>query len=340
MRAAVLTQPGEMLEIKEVPRPTPGPGQVLVKVAACGVCHTDLHYIEHGVPTFKPPPVILGHEASGTVAELGEGVDGLDVGTRILVPAVVTCGKCRFCRMGRENICTSMVMFGNHVDGAYAEYFLAPAKDVFSLPDSVPLEEGSVIADAISTPYHAVVNRGNVRAGDVVVVFGCGGVGINAVQMAATCGAKVIAVDISEKKLDWAKAFGASECVNASEHARVSKVIKKLTGGGADVAFEVIGRPETIEAAFDCVRPGGRLVVVGYTDKPVSLSAAKIMFREVEVVGSLGCRPVDYPRIIQMCAEGNIKVKDMVTHRFGLEDISEAFRLMHTGESLRSIVIP
>ncbi len=340
MRAAVLTRPGAMLEIKEVPTPTPGPGQVLVKVAACGVCHTDLHYIEHGVPTFKPPPIILGHEASGTIAELGDRVEGFEVGTRVLVPAVVTCGTCRYCRVGRENICTSMVMFGNHVDGAYAEYFLAPAKDVFRLPDSVPLEEGSVIADAISTPYHAVVNRGNVRAGDVVVVFGCGGVGINAVQIAATCGAKVIAVDISEKKLAWAKSFGASECVNASEHSRVSKVIRKLTGGGADVAFEVIGNPETIEAAFDCVRPGGRLVVVGYTDKSISLSAGKIMFREVEVVGSLGCRPVDYPRLIQMCAEGKVRVKETVTHRFALEDISEAFAVMKDGASLRSIVVP
>jgi len=340
MRAAVFTEPGLMPTVQEVPTPVPGPGEVLIKVAACGVCHTDLHYIEHGVPTVKPPPIILGHEASGIVAALGEGVEGPEEGARVLVPAVVTCGKCSFCREGRENICTSMVMFGNHVDGAYAEYFLAPAKDIFVLPESVPLVEGAVIADAVSTPYHAVVNRGKVRPGDVIVVFGCGGVGINAIQIAATIGAHVVAVDISDKKLEWAKHFGASECVNASEHPRVSKVIRKLTGGGADVVFEVIGRPETIESAFDCVRAGGRLVVVGYTDKPVNLSAAKIMFREMEVIGSLGCRCVDYPRIIQMCADGLIKVDEIVTHQFALENLADAFAVMKNGESLRSVVIP
>lgn len=340
MRAAVFTEPGVMPTVQEVPTPVAGPGQVLIKVAACGVCHTDLHYIEHGVPTVKPPPIILGHEASGTIAALGDGVEGLEVGTRVLAPAVVTCGTCTHCRNGRENICTSMVMFGNHVDGAYAEYFLAPAKDIFELPESVPLEEGAVIADAVSTPYHAVVNRGKVRPGDVVVVFGCGGVGINAIQIAVTCGARVVAVDITDKKLEWAKSFGAAECVNASEDPRVSKTIRSLTGGGADVVFEVIGRPETIESAFDCVRSGGRLVVVGYTDKPVSLSAAKIMFREIDVLGSLGCRCVDYPRIIQMCADGLVKVDEMVTHRFPLEDLEGAFAVMKSGESLRSIVVP
>ncbi len=340
MRASVLVEQGVMPTVQEVPMPTPGPGQVLIKVAACGVCHTDLHYIEHGVATVQPPPIILGHEASGIVEAQGEGVADPDIGTRVLVPAVVTCGRCRSCREGRENICTSMVMFGNHVDGGYAEYFLAPAKDVFELPGSVPLEEGAVIADALSTPYHAVVNRGKVRAGDVVVVFGCGGVGINAVQIAALSGARVIAVDISDRKLEWAKSFGASECVNASEHPNVAKKIRSLTGGGADVVFEVIGRPETIETAFNCARAGGRLVIVGYTDKPVTLSAAKIMFREMEVVGSLGCRCVDYPKIIQLCADGLVDVRKMVTHRFALEELGDAFAAMKNGESLRSIVIP
>lgn len=340
MKAAVLVEPGKKLEWRDMPVPSAGPDEVLVKVAACGVCHTDLHYIEHGVPTFMAPPLILGHETSGTVAALGERVTSLQVGARVLVPAVVTCGKCRLCRVGKENICESMIMFGNHVHGAYAEYVVAPAKDVFILPESIPLEEGAVIADAISTPYHAVVNRGRVCAGDVVVIFGCGGVGINAVQVAAACGAHVIAVDVSERKLEWARQFGAAETVNAAQEEKVTRRVKKMTGGGADVVFEAIGKPETIESAFDCVRPGGRLVVVGYTDLPVALSAAKIMFREMEVVGSLGCRLVDYPRILRLCAEGRLKVKPLVTHRFPLQDIEQAFEVMKAGQSLRSIVIP
>jgi 6-hydroxycyclohex-1-ene-1-carbonyl-CoA dehydrogenase len=340
MKAAVLVEPGKMLEWKEMPTPAPGPGEVLVKVAACGVCHTDLHYIEHGVPTFMSPPLILGHETSGTVAALGDEVSELKVGQRVLVPAVVTCGKCRLCRAGKENICESMIMFGNHVHGAYAEYVVAPAKDIFVLPEAIPLEEGAVIADAISTPYHAVVNRGRVRAGDVVVIFGCGGVGINAVQVATACGAHVIAVDVAEQKLEWAKQFGAYATVNAAGDDKVAKAIRKLTGGGADVVFEAIGKPETIQSAFDCVRPGGRLVVIGYTDLPVELSAAKIMFREMEVVGSLGCRLVDYPRIMQLCSEGKLKVRPLVTHRFPLAEIEQAFQVMKDGKSLRSIVIP
>ncbi|MFQ5737493.1 MAG: zinc-binding dehydrogenase [Acidobacteriota bacterium] len=341
MKAAVLVEPGRMLEVKDVDTPTPGPGEILVKVAACGVCHTDLHYIEHGVPTFMRPPLILGHEASGTVAALGNGVETPEVGTRVLLPAVVTCGRCPYCRTGKENICQKMAMFGNHVNGAYAEYFVAPAKEAFVLPDAIPLEEGSVIADAISTPFHAVKNRGQVRPGDVVVVFGCGGVGMNAVQIAAAAGAQVIAVDVAERKLAWAKEFGATCVLNAASEENVPRAIRRLAGsGGADVAFEVIGRPETIETAFECVRPGGRLVIVGYTAEKVSLSAARIMFREVEVVGSLGCRPVDYPRLIQLCAAGKVNVSKLVTHRFALEDIAEAFGVMKAGESLRSVVIP
>lgn len=340
MKASVLVEPGMMLKYMDMPKPAPGPGEVLIKIAACGVCHTDLHYIEHGVPTFKEPPIILGHEPSGTVAEIGEGVSDWNIGDKVLIPAVVSCGKCKFCRIGRENICESMVMFGNHVQGAYAEYMVAPAKDIFRLPDSMPIEESSVIADAISTPFHAVKNRGNVRPGDIVAVFGCGGVGINTVQIAAAAGALVIAIDVSEKKLSWAKDFGATYCVNAATEQKVPKTIRKISGGGVDVAFEAIGRPETIETAFESVRNGGRLVVIGYTDKPVSLSAAKIMFREVEVVGSLGCRPVDYPSLIQLCALGKVKVKELVTHRFPLKDIDKAFEVMKGGESLRSIVIP
>lgn len=339
MKAAVLHEGGK-LSIEDIPVPKISDGQVLIKVAACGVCHTDLHYIEHGVPTFKKPPVVLGHEASGTVAEVGEGVTGLATGQRVLIPAVLTCGKCTACRLGRENICSNMTMLGNHFDGAYAEYVAVPAKDVLHLPESIPLAEASIIADAVSTPYHAVKNRARVRAGDRVVIFGCGGVGINAVQLSVAAGASVIAVDISEKKLEWARDFGATNTINASQVERVDKEVKKLTDGGADIAIEVIGNPRTIETAFDCVRVGGRLCVVGYTHEKISIVAGKIMFKELEVVGSLGCRPVDYVPLIRMVEEGKIDIKRLVTHRFSLDKLQDAFDVMKEGVSLRSIVIP
>ncbi len=338
MKAAVFYGPNQPLKIEEVPTPEPAAGQVLIKTAACGVCHTDLHYIDHGVPTFKKPPLILGHEPSGTIAGLGQDVSGFKEGDKVLAPAVLTCGNCEFCRTGRENICANMVMFGNNIDGAYAEYFLAPAKDIFHLPDEIPLHEGSIIADAISTPFHAIKNRAQVKPGDTVVVLGCGGVGINLVQMAAAVGGSVIAVDISPEKLKWAKKLGADITINPSDDEKWTKSVKKLTGGGADIAIEAIGNPSTIEAAFNTLRSGGRLVVLGYTHKDISLNAGKIMFREMEIVGSLGCRPVDYPKLIELCRLGKIKVKELVTGRFPLDKINDAFDILRKGEGLRSII--
>lgn len=340
MKAVVFHGSDGGLKVEEVANPDIGPTDILVKVAACGVCHTDLHYIEHGVPTFKKPPLILGHEASGIVEKVGTAVTAFKAGDRVLIPAVLTCGHCPACREGRENICDNMQMLGNHLDGAYAEYVAVPAKDVLNLPESLPLEEASIIADAISTPYHAVKNRARVRPGDSVVIFGCGGVGINAVQLACAAGGYVIAVDINEKKLDWAKQFGAAEVVNARNLERVDKEIKKRTGGGADIAMEVIGNPQTIEQAFECVRTGGRLCVVGYTHETISVVAGKIMFKEIEVVGSLGCRPGDYVPLIRMAAAGKIDIRNQVTHRFALENIKQAFEVMKEGASLRSIVVP
>jgi 6-hydroxycyclohex-1-ene-1-carbonyl-CoA dehydrogenase len=340
MKAAVYHGPGKDLAIEDVPVPEPKKGEILVKIAACGVCHTDLHYIDHGVPTFKKPPLILGHEAAGTVSKVGEGVENLSEGDRVLVPAVLSCGVCTNCRTGRENICEHGVMFGNNVDGAYAEYMTAPAKDVFPFPESLPLEEGSIIADAVTTPFHAVVNRGEVRAGDRVAVFGCGGVGLNIVQIAAAVGATVIAVDILDKKLEWAKQLGASFTINPQKEEKVEKAIRKATGGGADVAFEAVGIPALMTRAYGSLRNGGRLVVVGFSAEDMSLNAGRMMYREMEVRGSLGCRPVDYPRVISLAAEGKIKIRELVTNKFPLEDIGKAFDLLRTGEGIRSVVIP
>ena len=340
MKAAVFVGPHQPLLVQDVPTPAPAAGEILVRVAACGVCHTDLHYIDHGTPTFTPPPLILGHEISGTVEALGDGVAEWHPGERVLLPAVLTCGRCRACRLGRENICEAMRMFGNHLDGAYAEFVVAPEKDVFRLPDGVPLEEGCIIADALSTPFHAVVRRAEVRPGDTVAVFGCGGVGMNVVQVAAAAGGRVIAVDLSEDKLERARKLGAAATIHPPSAGDVTKAIRRLTEGGADVALEAIGRPATIRQAFDSLRAGGRLVIVGYSTEEVPIPAARIMFREITVMGSLGCRPVDYPPLIQMVRDGRLKVKELVTHRFPLQGIEEAFDLLRQGTSLRSIVLP
>ncbi len=340
MRAAVFHGGGKPLVVQEVKRPTPGPFEVLVKVAACGLCHTDLHYMDHGVPTAKKPPLILGHETSGTVYQLGVGVTQWKEGDRVLLPAVLTCGTCAMCRTGRENICLDMRMFGNHVDGGFAQFVVAPAKDLIVLPPDVDLVDGCVIADALSTPYHAVVNRAQVKAGESVVVVGCGGVGINLVQMAAAVGGNVIAVDLRDDKLEAARRLGARETVNPASVADFGKEIRRLTGGGADVAIEAVGSPPTIEHAFSALRRGGRLCLVGYSDKPVLLPASKIMFFEYSIAGSLGCRPADYPRVVDLVRRGKLRLGPIVTHRDPLEAINEAADRLRRGEGLRTILVP
>lgn len=339
MKAAIF-RGAPTLEIEDVPTPVPGPGQILVAVAGCGICHTDLHYLDHGVTTFKAPPLILGHEPSGIVAACGPGVKNLHEGDRVLLPAVFVCGHCRNCRQGRENICERMQMLGNHIDGAYAEYVVAPAKDCFLLPPEIPLAEACIIADALSTPYHAVKHRARVRPGDTVAVFGCGGVGMNVVQCAAAAGGAVIAVDLDDTKLTLARKLGAMETVNPTLVERTDKEIKKLTSGGVDIAIEAIGNPKTIRSAFESVRRGGRLVIVGYSAEEVQLAAAKIMFFEMEIVGSLGCRPVDYPEIIDAVRRGRLQIVPLISARYRLEEINQGLDALRQGKVLRSIVVP
>jgi len=341
MKAAVFHGPNQPLKIEEVEKPKIESNEILVKITACGVCNTDLHYIDHGVPTFKKPPMILGHEPSGTVEEVGSGVVNFKVGDRVLIPPVFSCGYCDNCRLGKENICFNMMMLGNHFDGAYAEYTKVPAKDCQHLPEDLPFEESSIIADAISTPFHAVKNRAQVQPGDSVVVFGCGGVGINVVQIAAAVGGSVTAIDLVDSKLEVAKKLGAQNTINAKEmeDKALLKQIRSLTGGGADIAIEAIGNPKTIVLASNAVKPGGRHCQVGYTHLDVPINAGRLMFREIEIRGSLGCRPVDYPKIIEMVRTGKIQLKPVVTHKFKLEDINDAFEVMRKGESLRSIIV-
>lgn len=328
------------MEVGDVPTPSPAPGEALIKVAGCGLCHTDLHYLDHGVKTFKTPPLILGHEAAGTVAALGAGVKGRAVGDRVLIPAVLSCGRCRYCRQGRENLCDQMVMLGNNVDGAYAEYVVVPAAELVPVPDAIPLEQACVIADAVSTPYHAVTRRGRVRAGDVVAVVGCGGVGLNVVQCAQVAGARVIAVDVNERRLETARLLGATETVNPKAVQRVDKRVRELSDGGVDVAFEAIGSPGTIQMAYGLLRRGGRLCVIGYSAQEVALSAAKLMYFELEVVGSLGCGAGEYPEILGLVKAGRLKLDPIVSGTIPLAGINDGLDRLRRGEGVRWVIVP
>lgn len=332
MKAALYYKGEKALRIEEVPKPTPGPGEALVKVAACGVCHTDLHYLDHGVSTFKEPPMIPGHEISGIVETPGDGVKNVRAGDHVIIPAVLTCGQCPACRRGRENICENMLMVGNNINGGYAEYISVPAKDLIPLPKHLNLQNCSIIADALSTPFHAVVNRGEVKAGQVVSVFGCGGVGINVIQFAVLAGAQVIAVDISDEKLELAKKLGAFATFNAKE-PKVDKAVRKVSGG-CDIAFEVIGKPEVMLLAMATLKTGGRFVMVGYSAEDVSLSAARIMYREMDIRGSLGCRPVDYHTIVQLVDQGRVALEPLISNRYPIDNINRAFDDIREGKPI------
>ena len=337
MKAAVFYGAGQPLKIEDVPTPEIGPEEALIKIAGCGVCHTDLHYLE-GVPTFKKPPLILGHEASGIATKVGEKVTNVKENDRVLIPPVLTCGSCYNCRIGRENLCKNIVMIGNSIDGAYAEYTKIPAKDLIKLPTEIPLEEASIISDAMSTPFHALKNRANLRPGDSVAIYGVGGVGLNAVQIAAALGAFVIAVDKVEEKLQHARKLGASETINVDVENPV-KAVRRITGGGADVVVEAIGIPEVMRMAYNSVRWGGRVVIVGYSHKDLTISAARLMFREIEVYGSLGCRIVDFPPLVDMVRRGKLKL--LVSNKMPLDQINEALEMLKKGKiKTRAIVIP
>jgi propanol-preferring alcohol dehydrogenase len=338
MKAAVFREPRKPLEMTEVDKPRiEKEDDVVVKVAACGLCHTDLGYMDYGVPTFKKPPLVLGHEPSGVVEQVGEKVTNVKKGDRVLV-GPITCGDCFQCRTGRENICETMSMIGNNLDGAFAEYVKVPARSLIKIPDSLPLKESCIISDAVMSPFHAVKRRARVQLGDWVAVFGCGGVGLNCVQWSALAGGLVIAVDVMDHKLQLAKELGAMELINPKKTEKVPKEIKRITGAGADIAIECIGSSEVIPMAFESVRTGGTVCVVGFSFKPPLLNAARLMYKEIELNGSVAVTIPDYYRAIELIQKGRFRLDRLITARYPLERINEAFDELRKGEAIRIIV--
>lgn len=338
MRAAVFTGPSAPLQLETIPRPDPAPGEILVRVGACGLCHSDLHYMDHGVPTFKAPPLVLGHEISGTVVRVGTGVDEARLGTSVLLAPVTSCGECVMCRTGRENVCARQRMLGNTIDGGFAEFVVAPSRDAFEIPADVPAEEACVIADALTTAFHAVTRRARVEAGETVVVVGCGGLGLNVVQVASLVGARVLAVDVDPRKLALARELGASVAIDARD-GDAAKRVRSETGGGAEVAIEAIGNPKTQEQALASLRTGGRLVLLGFAAENMSLPGGRVTYREITVIGTLGCRPVDFPIVLDLVRRGRLTVGPLVTHRHALASINAGFDALRRGEGVRHIVV-
>ena len=266
MKAVRLTQVSHPLELQEIPVPEIGPKDVLVRVKAAGICHSDVHY-RAGVSPAYPLPLTLGHEAAGVIEQAGSEVTNVGVGDRVCLHYMVTCGDCVYCSQGSEQFCTSGQMLGKNRDGGYAEYIGLPARNAFLLPDEIPFEQGAIMMCSSATCFHAL-RKGRMEAGETIAVFGVGGLGMSAAQLARAFGAlDVYAVDIIPDKLRMAERFGAIS-INAAETDPVAE-IRQLTGGrGVDVALELIGLPLTVRQSIESLAVFGRSWLVSVTSPP------------------------------------------------------------------------
>ena len=344
------------VEIETIVVPDPGPGEALIKVQACGVCHTDLHYREGAIN--DDFPFLLGHEAAGIVEEVGAGVTEVAPGDYVILAWRAPCGTCRSCLRGRPWYCFSSLNAAQPMTlkdgtplspalgiGAFAEKTLVAAKQAVRVDKRAKPEAAGLIGCGIMAGYGAAVHTGAVSSGETVAVFGCGGVGDAAIAGASLAGARqVIAVDLDSKKLEWAARFGATDVVDASKGDPV-EAIKQLTGGlGVDVAIEAVGRPEVFEQAFYARDLAGRLVQVGVPDP-----AMKFELPMIEFFGRGGslkpswygdCLPTrDFPHLIDLYLSGRFDLEGFVSETIKLDEVEEAFTKMASGDVLRSVVV-
>jgi len=309
-----LVAPGAALQPCELPTLSPGSDEVVVQVAGCGVCHTDVGFAFDGIPTRHALPLVLGHEISGRVVATGENAAWL--GRSVIVPAVIPCGSCPACRAGRATICRQQYMPGNDGDGGFATHVLVPSRSLCAVPESLPsgitLEMLSVVADAVTTPYEAI-RRAELGAEDVAVVVGAGGVGGFGVQIAAALGAAVAVIDIDRERLDLAAQHGAGLALDASStdlkglRAAVRTFVKESGRKGVGLKiFEMSGTPAGQATAFGLLDHGAYLAVVGFTPKPVELRLSNLMAFDATARGNWGCPPDRYPDALQMVLAGKI----------------------------------
>jgi S-(hydroxymethyl)mycothiol dehydrogenase len=356
VRGVVARSKGAPVSVETIVVPDPGPGEALVQVQACGVCHTDLHYREGGIN--DEFPFLLGHEAAGVVEAVGEGVTDVAPGDYVILNWRAVCGDCRACRRGQPWYCFSTFNASQRMTledgtelapalgiGAFAEKTLVASGQCTKVDPRAPATVAGLLGCGVMAGLGAVMNTGEVRRGDSVAVIGCGGVGNAAIAGAVLAGATtVIGVDIDDRKLGWAKEFGATHTVNARS-ADVVESIQELTGGfGADVVIDAVGRPETYEQAFYARDLAGTVVLVG-----VPTPEMRIELPLLDVFGRGGrlksswygdCLPSrDFPMLIDLYRQGRLDLDRFVSETIALDDVEAAFDKMHRGEVLRSVVV-
>lgn len=342
---------------------SPKRGEVMIKIGACGVCHSDLSATNGTIPL--PPPVVLGHEAAGTICEVGEGVTDIAVGDHVVISWIPTCGKCRFCVMGKPQLCDASAKATvtlpdgtsrykdakgqtlNHFagTGVMTEYATLTRENVIKIDPSIGMDKAAIVGCAVMTGAGAALNTAKVEPGSICVVFGAGGVGLNTIQGCAIAGAKqIIAVDMSDKKLEFARNFGATDTINPSSDGDPVGKIMAMTAGGADYAFECIGFGSTIQQSYNCIRKGGMAVVVGVS-KPtemVTLGAFLMPFQEKVLTGSMygGARPsVDFPRLLDLYKGGRLKLDELVTATYTIDQAATAFEDLVAGVNARGVIV-
>jgi len=366
IQAAVLVAPNMPFRIETITLDEPRAGEVLVKLAACGVCHSDWHVVTGA--TKQPLPVICGHEGAGIVEAIGDGVTHLTVGDHVILNWAPACGDCFYCQQGQPNLCatyTDPLWAGMMLDGtsrlhrldgtpvysycgtaAFADYTVVPAPSCVPIRRDFSLVTASLIGCAVATGVGAAWITADVQAGMSAVVIGCGGVGLNTIQGAALRGAApVIAVDIHAGKLDIAQAFGATHGILHTDAASTLSAIRALTGGrGADVSFEAVGLPDLQELAFAAARPGGTVVLEGLSamGTATNLPGALITRQEKTIkgsyYGSVDAR-TDFPRFVEEAAAGRLQLDALVSRTWGLSEINEAFADMLTGSVARGVIV-
>jgi len=325
MKAAILYKPMDM-RIEEIDIPQIGSNEVLVKMKRVGICGSDVHfYLKGRIATYVvEKPLILGHECSGEIVEIGEGVSRIKIGQRVVIEPGFVCGKCFYCRSGRYNLCREVKFYGAPpFHGAFAEYVTAPEENVYPIPENMSYEEGAMV-EPLAVGMMAA-KMGKISVNDVVAVLGAGPIGQMVLQAAKVHGApQVYVTDVIDYRLEYAKKYGASEIINAAEEDTVSRIKEFTDGEGVDVVIDASGAPSAIRQTVDIVKPGGRIVFVGYPPEDVRLPIPEIIYKELTLQGIHRYANV-YPAAIKAVSLGKAVVKPYVTHVFPFEKILEGF---------------
>ncbi len=343
MKAAVLYRGESHLRVEDRPSGDPGPGQVKVRVECCGVCGSDLHITVHKIMALKEYPRIPGHESSGVVASVGQGVTRVAPGDPVVIGAGTSCGTCAHCLAGHENLCPDIGVLGFDRDGAFAEEIIVPDRYLHKIPDGIPFDQAAILADAVSTPYHALRYRGGLQPGETVAVFGCGGLGIHAVALARVLGAgKVVALDVDPGALAHAAQFGAHETIDVRSVKNPGKALKEVTGG-CDLICDFSGHLKNIEESLRALNTGGRVVMVGIGKGALNFNMPQVMiFRQLSVCGSYGCDQRAIPELLDLLGSGRLNLDRSITSRHPLTEVNDCLENLYhrRGNPIRYIITP